>query len=137
MHADGEIGRAARDRAIQHVDIKIHQLVGIVALAFCKLADVLVAQERERHLVELQIAATGVIDFLHLLLENRDHVVPICVVVRIDLAVDRFLELAEMHVRRRRHRHLDAVMRDGLQELEIVGDNRLLAPDLLRGDRRR
>jgi hypothetical protein len=85
----------------------------------------------------LHIAAAGIIDVAQFLLKHGDHIVPVIVIAWIDLAIDCVLELPEMHMRRGWHRDLDAVLRKRLEKLEVVRHDRLLAPDVLRGNRRR
>ena len=109
MHADGEDRRGTPgDRAVKHVDVERDELIGIVAFALRQRADVVVAQERQGDLVELQVTAAGGIELFDFLLKHCDHVVPIGFDIGIDRAIDGILELAEVHVRWRRHRHLHA-----------------------------
>ena len=97
------------DGAIENIDIARHQLIGIVAFAFCQRADLVVAQKRQRYFVELQIAASGGVKLGDLLFEDCDQVVPVFFDIGIDFGVDGFLELAEVHVRRRRHGDFDRI----------------------------
>ena len=114
-----------------------HELVRIVALLFCQSADVGIAQERQRNFIELQVTASGGVELGNFLPEDIDHILPVLLDVGINVSVDRILELAEMHVRRRRHGDLDALARRRLQEFEILGDDRTHAADPLGRNRRR
>src|SRR6516164_8120804 len=59
MHADRNLRGTARQRAVEALDIRIDQRIGIAAGGLDLGSDRGITQERDRDLVELDIAAAG------------------------------------------------------------------------------
>ena len=83
--------------------------------------------------VELQIAAAGVVERLHRLAIGRRQIVEDGVVVRIELLVDRARLQPEVHHGRRRDAHLRHHLGVGLHELEVL-QHRVIGEVDLAGD---
>ena len=71
VHAEHHVGRRARDRVVDGLDVEIDQPVGLSARGFDLLADRGIAQQRDRDLVELDVAAAGLDQPGDLLAEDR------------------------------------------------------------------
>ncbi len=59
VEADSHVGRPAGQRLIGCVDVEIDQIVGIGALRLDVGADEWVGEQHDRHLIELDVAATS------------------------------------------------------------------------------
>ena len=110
---------------------EVHQLVGNITLAFRKLADIPVAQQRKWYLIELQIAAAGIVHIPHLLLEDRDHVIPIGFIVAQTLRSIASLNWPKCMCDGVGIVTLMRLRATDFGELEVAGYDRLPAPDAL------
>ena len=120
MHGHDHVGRTAGQRQVGHARVLGGQPVGIVAALFRVRPLLRVANHRPRGVVELQVAAAGVVEGADRLLIGEPDVVEIGVDVRIDLLADGLAALAEMQGRRRRDRHLRRHLGVVLDEAEMV-----------------
>ena len=133
MHGDGHVGRNVGHRRVDEIAVERPQRLRVVAARHHLGAIVLVAQHRDRHFVELQIAAAGVgegaHDFFVGLAEIGEHLVA----VGIDSCVDRRQRRASDHRGRRRDRHLRPALGVRSDELEML-EHRMAREADLTGD---
>ena len=106
VQAKGEGRRAAGGDALQQRDIGVEQAVRIGTLGCGLPSHVGIAQHGDGHLVELDVAATGLCELRQLCPINRDKVVKIGGDVRVGAWVDRLAETEEMERAGRRHGRL-------------------------------
>src|SRR6267378_689130 len=122
MRGDGHVGRPLGDRIVDHTGIDFLQAIGIVAVLARLLQFILRAEIGPHGVIELQIAAAGVVERLHRLAIGLCEVLEENVEIGIHLFRDRPAAAAEMQHRWRGDRHLRHHMRDlalPLQELEM------------------
>jgi hypothetical protein len=106
MGGDGHVGGLGRERGIDHARIDALELID-VRHPLARLAQLILRAEIGPHrVVELQIAAAGVVERLHRLFVGLAEVVEEAVEIGIDLLPDAVLGQAEMQHRRRRNGHL-------------------------------
>src|SRR6185312_8853768 len=88
MDRDMKIGRRAGDRAVDDVDIDSQQILPIIAAVLEQLPRPRIAELYQRGLVDLHIAAAGIVKCAQLLVISRDHVGPEFIEAWIDAAID-------------------------------------------------
>ena len=76
MHGDREIRRPSFERHVDRLRIRLWQVLGVVAVLAEVLPHLLVAEIREAHVVELQIAAAGVVEMADRLAVGRAEIGP-------------------------------------------------------------
>ncbi len=123
MRGDRHVGRPLGDRVVDDARVDLLQVVRVVA-ALARLRQFLLRAEVGPHgVVELQVAAAGVVERLDRLAVGLAEILEERVEVGIDLFRDRLAAAAEMQHRRRRDRHLrrsPARVALLLQELEML-----------------
>src|SRR5690349_8538067 len=119
MHGDRHIRRFAFERRIGHARVDRGQLVRIVAALARLLALFEIAHHRPGSIVELQVAATGIVERADRLAPGVSDIGKEDIDIRIGLLAHHRPALTEMKCARRRDGHLrrDAAMR--LQKLEV------------------
>ena len=120
MHGDGHVRRLALERRAGQPRILLRQGVGIVASLLGMGALVGIAHHRPGGIVELQIAAAGVIEGADRGAVGGREVVKEPIERRIKLFADRGAALAEVQRRRRRNGHFRRHAGVGFQELEVL-----------------
>ncbi len=120
MHGDGHVGGLVGQRGVGHLGIDRRQLVGIVAARLRLLALLGIADHRPGGVVELQIAAAGVVEGADRLLPGGSDVGEEGIEVGIGLLADHLPALAEVERARRRDAHLRRDVAVRLQELEML-----------------
>ena len=100
VQADAHVLRRPRDDGVDDIDIVAQQRLPVVAARRQRGADFLVAEFRDRGLVELHIAAAGIVKLLQFDVIGRDQVGPERRKIRIDVAADARAAGAEMDVAR-------------------------------------
>ena len=133
VHADHDVGRACGDGLVDAFDVKSDQPVRVGAGGRHALANRRIAQERDRDLVELDVAAAGLRQVRDLLGKDRGKIGEERVHVRIDATVGEVRAAVEMHGRGRRQGDLGRHARHVFQELELVERERTRALDLRLG----
>src|SRR6516162_7776566 len=117
---DGHIGRLALERGIDHAGVDRLQLVDI-RNALARLAQLVLRAEIGPHgVVELKIAAAGIIECLHCLLVGRAEIAEEAVEIGIDALADAALGQTEMQHRGSGNGHLRQHAGVCLQELEML-----------------
>src|SRR5262249_35612438 len=112
--------RLAGKRRVGDLGIARWQRLGIVAALPGMLPLLRVAGHRPGGVVELQIAAAGVVEGADGVAIGRAEIVEELVEIGIDLAADRVAPLAEMQGRRRRDGHLRRDLAMRLEEAEVI-----------------
>ena len=137
MDADDDVGRAARDRAVDGVDVALDQRVGIAARARNLVADRGIAEQRDRDLVDLQVAAAGLHQVGDLLREHGDEIGEEALGIGIGAARGEVGEPQEVHGRGRRQRDLGRDAGGVAQEHELVERERTACAAAARSHRAR
>ena len=115
----GHVGGLGFERRVDDLGVDAGQLVGVLA-AGARLRQLLLgAQVGPHRVVELQIAAAGVVERLDGLAVELGEVVEVGVHVRVGLLADGLAAAAEVHHRRRGDGHLRHELGVGGQELEV------------------
>ena len=130
VHAEDHVVRRALDHVVDVLDVATDQAVRLLARGFDLLTDRGIAQQRDRDLVELDVAAAGLDQSRDLLAEDPRQVGEESFDVRVGVAAREIGAAVEMHRRRRRQRDLRRRLGDAAQELELVERQRLLALQL-------
>ena len=123
--------RHVADRRVHRLRVHRGVLLRLVAELAERLLHLRVAHHRDRRVVDLQIAAAGLVEVGDLLAVGLRQIGPELVQVRIGL-LERLAVAARVQHRRRRHAELGGALRDRFQELEMIEHVRLRAPDLAR-----
>src|SRR5215470_1992647 len=120
MHGHDHIGGTAGQCQVRHLRIVRGQTIGIVAARLGMLALLRIADHRPGGVVELQVAAAGVVEGADGLAIGHAHVVEVAVEIGVDLLADGLPALAEMQRRGRRDRHLGRDLGVVLDEAEML-----------------
>ena len=120
-------GGNIRHRDVDQVAVDLAELLGIVAAIAHLLAVLLVAQHRDEHLVELEIAAAGVGERAHGLAVSLPDIVEEAVEVRVGRLVDRRRRRAAVDRGRRRNGDLR-------RDLGVVGDELVMLDHRMAGE---
>ncbi len=120
MHGDRHVGRLAGKRRVGELRVALRQRIGIVAARLRLRALVRVAHHRPGGIVELQVAAAGVVEGADRRAIGRGEIVEERIERGINLLADRGAALAEMKGRRRRDRHLRRGPRVAFEKLEML-----------------
>src|SRR5262245_39675479 len=120
VHGDRHVGGNIRHRGIDQVGIALGELARVVATPFLGLAVVGVAQHGDEHLIELEIAATGVGEGAHALAVGGAELGEELLERRVGLLADRGAAGAAVERRRRRNGDLRRARRVRLDELEVL-----------------
>ena len=119
MGGDGHVGGLGFERGVDHARVDSLELID-VRHALARFAQLLLRAKIGPHcVVELQIAATGVVERLHRLLVGIAEIVEEAVEIGIDALLDAVLGEAEMQHRRRRDGHLRRDLGVGFEKLEV------------------
>ena len=121
--SDGNV----RHRHVDQVAVDLAELLGVVAAVAHLLAILLVAQHRDEHLVELEVAAARVRERAHGLAVRLSDVVEEAVEVRIGRLVDRRRRRAAVDRGRRRNRDLR-------RDLGVIGDELVVLDHRMAGE---
>jgi hypothetical protein len=119
MHGDGQVSRLVGQCRVNCFRILSGQPVRIHAARFCLLTLLGIAQKRPSRIVQLQIAATGIVERADRLLPRRCDVGEIGLRIGIDVFYLR-VTLTEVKHARRRDRYLRRNLADALQKLEML-----------------
>ena len=136
VHGDGEIGGTSGERRIDHAGIDAALLGRIVAAIGEHLALRRIAKIGEAAIVELHIAAAGIVEALDRLGVGETEVVIEILHPRIERLVDHLAAAAIVQHRRARDGHFRSFLRMRFQELEMR-DHRVMFGAELAGDARR
>ncbi len=120
MHGDGHVGRLVGERCVGHLRVDRRQVVRVVAALPGMLALLGIADHRPGGVVELQIAAAGVVEGTDRLLPGSSNVGKEDVKVRIGLLADHLPALTEVERARRRDAHLRHDVAMAFKELEVL-----------------
>ena len=119
MRRDHHVGRLGLERRVEDLAIAIELAVRVIAAVAQHLPLVVVAEIRKRHVVDLQIAAAGVVERLNGFAIGLREVGIIVVEVGVSLLAHHFAAAPVVqHARRRDHR-LWRLRGVGLEELEV------------------
>ena len=127
VHRDRHVGGDVRHRHIDEVAVDFAELFGIVAAVAHLLAILLVAQHRDEHLVELEIAAAGVREGAHRLAVGLPDIVEEGVEIGIGRLVDRRRRRAAVDRGRRRNGDLR-------RDLGVRGDELVVLDHRMAGE---
>ena len=120
MHGDRHVGRLAFERRVGHARIDRRQAVGIVAAAFRALALLGIADHRPGGVVELQIAAAGVVEGADRLAPGGGDVGEEFVIAGIGLLAHHRAALPEVKRARRRNAHFRRDVAMAFKEFEML-----------------
>src|SRR3954470_13298256 len=120
MHGDHHVGGMAGERLVGHAGVLRGQAVRIVAALPGEFPLLRIADHRPGGVVELQVAAAGVVERSDGLLISQSAALEIAFDVGIELLVARLPALAEMQRRGRRDRHLRRHAGMALEEAEML-----------------
>ncbi len=120
MHRHDHVARAAGERCFGHARVFFRQPIGIIAARLGGFALLGVADHRPGGVIELQVAAAGVVEGADGLAVGLANVMEVGIEIRIDIFADARPTLAEMERRRRRDRHLRGDRSMVLDEAEVV-----------------
>ncbi len=115
---------------VDHLGVDLRQPGRVVAALPGKLQFLLRAQVGPHGVVELKIAAAGVVERLHDVFVGLPEVREECVEVRIDVFRDALAAAAEVQHRRRRNGHLGRDLGVLLHELEMLDEGMRLVVHL-------
>src|SRR6267378_7194158 len=118
VHRDGEIAWAIFQERIYYSGVLRGQLRRVLAVAPHLRADALVAQARERDVVDLQVRAAGGREVADLLAVGARDVAPEFLHVRVGFRIDDLAAASHVQVRRRRDAELRGLPGLAFQELE-------------------
>ena len=127
MQADGQIVRFAFQSLIQHPGIRFCQLVGIVAAIAHLLALFIGTQIGPDGIIELQIAAAGIIEGADGIAPGRRQIVEIVGEIRINRGIDIFTPAAEMEHARAWNGHLRLCFAADAFQIAKIFQHRMIA----------
>src|SRR5215469_1375169 len=119
MGGDSHVGGLGLERGVDDARVDALELID-VRHPLARLAQLLLRAKIGPHrVVELQIAAPGVVERLHRLLVGIAEIVEELIEIGIDALLDAVLGEAEMQHRRRRDGHLGCDLAVGFEKLEV------------------
>src|SRR4029079_11030986 len=120
MGGNGHVGGLAFERGVDDARVDALELID-VRHPLARLAQLLLRAEiGPDRVIELQIAAAGVVEPLHRLLVGLAQIVKEAVQIGIEILCDAVLGETEMQHRRRRNGHLRQDAGVGLEKLEVL-----------------
>src|SRR5262245_30256575 len=120
MHGDCHVGRLPFERGVGHLRIDRRQLIRIVAAPFGLPALLRIAHHRPGGIIELEIAAAGIIKSANRLAPGRCHISEELVEVGVDLPAHQRPALPEMKRAGSRNAHFRRNAAMSFQELEVL-----------------